>query len=207
MTYESINEQLQNISFSKVIEVGPGPGTFTKLLLFLNNKASFVLVDISKEMMVQAKINLGERKNIMFIVQDFSTFDLKKECDLFFASRVIEYVPAKKKFLDKAFKVLKKGGHGIIITKNPNSLGRKISRIIGKKVSLLHTNQIAVLDLTRLLKEAGFIHIETYPVVVCLPSFLHTHCINRLLWRLLHKKRSGFFSTLFSESYLVRFKK
>ena len=44
MTYESIRKAVKGIKFSHVVEVGPGPGTFTKLLLFLNNKANFVEV-------------------------------------------------------------------------------------------------------------------------------------------------------------------
>ena len=53
MTYSSIKFHCETVRFSRCLEIGPGPGTWTRVLFKMNSSAEFDLVDISEEMKAQ----------------------------------------------------------------------------------------------------------------------------------------------------------
>lgn len=109
-----IDDKTENI-----FELGPGPGTWTKLLLQKSPKAHYDLVDISEEMLAQAKESLPQDADITFIVSDILDFKPERSYDFFFSSRIIEYVPDKDKAVSIIASSLKSGAYGYIVTKTP----------------------------------------------------------------------------------------
>ena len=176
-------------------------------MLLRNPDAKFTLVDVSEEMIKQAKKNIGERNNVDFIVENFENYNMQNKIDFFFSSRSIEYVPDKRKAVRNIHRVLKLGSEGLIITKNPNSLGRILSRFIGKKPDLAHTEQIIAQDLVNLLKEFEFKKIKVYPCIVSALPVIRLFWLNRFIWKKIYKKENSRVLGIFCESFLIKFKK
>ena len=68
MTCNSILYQLNKVSFASCLELGPGPGTWTKILFRKNVRAQFDLVDISKEMKTQFILEMRNQKNVNYAI-------------------------------------------------------------------------------------------------------------------------------------------
>lgn len=186
-----------------IVEVGPGPGTWTKLMLESNAEASYVLVDISHEMLAQARAILAGCANVTYIESDLMSYLPAASFDLFFSSRAIEYMPEKAKVCEKIFSLLCPGGYGIIITKMPKPF---FNRLRGHSIAALHTGQIEPYALVKLLREHGLIVEKVSIATATVPGF-HSSLLNRVAFTLLKhfSLRSPF--NIFSESYLILFKK
>jgi len=190
------------------MEFGVGPGTWTKM--FLNPKKQFTLIDLSIEMIKQAKRNLGERKNINYKVMNILNLKDKEKYDFIFSSRAIKYVPNKEKMFRNLYRSLKKNGTMVIITQSADTLFQKLSRKLKKKEKdLLHSEGITIQELKKILEDAGFKKIEFYPVSlkVNIPKIAKLHGLSNLLWKMNYKKKLNNFSTLLSGSYLIKMKK
>lgn len=205
MILNCVNNHLLNDlgDFSTFFEVGPGAGTWTKLFLAKQPSAHFDLVDISGEMLKQARGNMGEGGNIRYFEADFLDFEAEKKYDVFFSSRALEYFPDKEKFVKKVSSLLAPGGRGFIITKAPKYLRNKI---LGRKISQLHQSQISFIKLYWILEECGLSDIEFYPAAMYCPV-LKSALANRFIYKIFGGKKLGFLSNIFSESYAVKFKK
>jgi ubiquinone/menaquinone biosynthesis C-methylase UbiE len=203
MTSEALRKFLPDLEFKTYIEIGPGPGTWTKFFVNKSPDAEFHLVDISSKMLSIAKKNLADVQRVKFTEGDFMDFKHSKEFDLFFSSRAIEYIKDKNGLTKKIIKTLSKGGTGIIITKTPKYLRRKLLR---KRSSSFHSGQISPGALTLLLKKSGLKDIKTYPAVMVFP-ILKSVFLDKALFRLFGKRRLNVISKFFSESYIVIFKK
>ncbi|MHA1679121.1 MAG: class I SAM-dependent methyltransferase [Promethearchaeota archaeon] len=206
MTYFCLKFHLNTIKFKNCLELGPGPGTWTRFFLLRNTNANFTLVDISKEMLNQVKSVLKNPK-IHFIHSNFETFKSTSKFDFFFSSRAIEYMPNKKIVVKKIYDLLKNNSLGIIITKNPDSMGRRAHRFLRLKTKLAHTEQIKTEDLVKLLRKQGFKNIEVYPCIVSAVPFFKIHWLNKFLWKKIFVKKLNCISKLFSESYIIKFNK
>jgi len=185
------------------LELGSGAGTWTKLFLEKCPDAKFDLVDISGEMLDQAKENLGSYQNIRYFEADFLDFKPDKQYDLLFSSRALECETDKKRAVLKSAGLLRSGGRGFIITKTPKYLR---ARVFGRKIPRLHQGQIAPRKLKQLLSEAGFKNIAIYPATMSFPLFKSPK-LNRLLFKVFYKHGLNFLSQFFSESYCVKFEK
>lgn len=203
MTKKSIEQHIikeKNLTVDRLLELGPGAGTWTKLLRkkFINTK--FDLVDISKEMLNLSKKTLGE-DNIEYFEIDFLEYSSDKKYDFFFSSRVIEYFPDKKFLFDNIYNLLADKASGFIITKTPKYARYKI---LGRQVPAMHRTQISPGDLVTLMKTRGFKDIELYPVTMVFPRSI---LISKIMYRLFYSIKLNFFSQFFAESYCVKFKK
>lgn len=187
----------------RVLEVGPGPGTWTKLLLEANPGAEYAIVDISREMLAQTKERLAGRANVAFVESDFLAFESSQPFDFFFSSRAIEYMPDKRAAVRKIVSLLAPGAQGAIITKIPKPF---FERLLGRTVSALHTGQIAPRDLTRLLTGSGLITERVRIATATLPGF-GSASMNGWMYMLLKYFSLFFPLTLFAESYLITFRK
>ncbi|MEM7204949.1 MAG: class I SAM-dependent methyltransferase [Planctomycetota bacterium] len=204
MMYAFLDAELEDAPLTEVLEVGPGPGTWTRLLLGKAPDAHCVLVDVSETMLAQAMVRLGRRHQLTYVAQDFLETDIQGRSFLL-SARALEYVPDKLAFVARARQALRPGGQGLVITKNPGFFGRALGRRIGRSNPLLHTEQIDARSLTALLTEAGFVDVQTRPVVIRLPYRLRLHGLGRLLWCGLRRTGLNAFTTLFCEAYAVRF--
>lgn len=202
-TTQALFFHLRNIDFKNCLEVGCGPGTWTKLLLKKYPNAKFTCLDISKEMIREFKDQIKD-KNVKVITNNFLDEDFKNQkFDFFFCSRAIEYIPNKKRIINKVSSLLESGGKGIIVTSPPHQITAFFRKLFRKKANLQHTRRISVGKMRKLLSDQDFINIRVYPILFSDKSFVPTS----FLFRLCYKKRWGFLSKLFASGYLVKFEK
>ena len=190
-TKEVISDHLSELYFDNALEVGCGPGTWTKLLKEHSKK--IVAVDISKTMIEQAKQN-NKDPNIQFINSDIMNFQTDKKFDIIFSIRAFEYIKDKELFLKQCFKMLNPHGKLFIITKTKGSYWygrtkiRKLLRLIcpflfyyenkitGKNVVENLTNfwqeRLLVRQFISFSKRAGFTNFIVRPVVIRPPIFI-----------------------------------
>ena len=187
----------------RVLEVGPGPGTWTKLLLKASSAARYTLVDISQEMLAQARVGLKDYANVQFIERDFLKFESSEPFDFFFSSRAIEYMPDKRATVKKITSLLLPGGRGVIVTKMPKPF---FDWMRGRGSRALHGAQIGPATLVGLLRSNGLIIEEIRTTTATVP-FIGSASINGLVYRFLRHIPLFFPLTIFAESYLITFRK
>ena len=202
MTYLAIKRRLEGISFTNCLELGPGPGTWTRLIFRANPKANFDLVDISEEMRNQFQLEMRGGEKVHYQVSDIMTYAPQKQYDFFFSSRAVEYLDDKPGFFKKLNSFLGTGASGLIVTKNPFHGVRK-----SKKAA--HQGQISMTDMEKLLRDNGFSDVHFYPAVIRLPiisrftSALSEYIFHRRLDK--EPKKTAINRTI--ESYIVAFRK
>jgi len=188
---------------TSVLELGPGPGTWTRMLVQAAPNARFTLMDISGEMLARAKAALAplvpETREGDFVVAPVKP----EEADFFFSSRAFEYLSDKPEATRKIANLLTHGGLGCIITKMPKTLANKARSY---KPSELHQQQIRPNKLKALLIDAGCTDIRMYLVTTSVP-FLHSALADRAVGALLSTFPLNAVSSLFAESYGVLFRK
>jgi len=189
--------------FADYLELGPGPGTWTKLFLEKAVNAQYDLVDISEEMLNLARQSLSQYKNIRFFTVDFLEFLPDKKYDYFFSSRAIEYIDDKEIAVKKIADCLRTGGEGFIITKMPKYVRQ---RLLQRELAPLHRNQITPNYLQKLLQRNNCQTISIYPATVSIPLF-HSASLNKMAYTCLSKLPLNFFAQLLTESYAIKFKK
>ena len=202
MTYLTIKQHTKGISFTSCLEVGPGPGTWTRLLYRVNQNAAFDLVDITEAMRKQFKLEMRSSPNVTYHVADIMDYQDAQPYDLFFSSRAIEYFDDKPAFFVKLQSLVAINGKGVLITKKPFHGIRKDKRTA-------HQGQISMSEMKKMLEENGFVEVKFYPAVVRIPiisrftselsEYLHEKCLNKEL-NITKTNRVV-------ESYLVSFKK
>lgn len=201
---QSLLYHMRNIDFKNCLEVGCGPGTWTKLLLKKYPHTTFTCLDISKEMIRQFKENIPERKRVKTLVDNFLDHGFKKEqFDLIFCSRAIEYIPHKVAVIKKFYSLLRDGGKGIIVSSPPHPAFFALKKMFGKKVNVQHTKRISVRNIVYVLRKTGFRNVKAYPILFS-DFFLVP---NQILFRMLHKKEWGLLSRMFASSYIITFEK
>ena len=186
-----------------ILEVGPGPGTWTKLLLKANPVAQYTLVDISKKMLVQARDGLVDQANVTFVESNLLAFESPQTFDFFFSSRAIEYMSDKRATVEKIASLLVPGGRGALITKMPKPF---FDRVRGRASRTLHSAQITPSVLARLMRKEGLI-VEKIRIATATTPLIGRAAFNELVYRLLKHFPPFFPFTIFAESYLITFRK
>lgn len=205
--YEQTKETIERFLSSQadtnnILELGPGAGTWSKLLRERYSNASMTLVDISKEMLQRAQKALG-RDGVRYVESRFEDFQTQETYDLFLSSRVVEYIDQKEVFAQKLYQVLADGAQGLIITKMPHYARIKLQ---GKKVSAFHTEQIKPKDFVKILTDAGLTVVSVRPVTISVPLFKSAF-LNRLIGRVVRKFTPNMLTDTCTESYAVVIKK
>lgn len=198
----SLLYHLRDIRFKNCLEIGCGAGTWTKLLIKKYPKARFTCLDISKEMIKQFKIKI-KSKRVKIIINNFLDQEFKSKYDFIFCSRAIEYIPNKPEVIKKFYELLLPGGNGIIVSSSPHPVFFRIKKLFKRKINLQHTQRISVKDLYKLLKNAGFVNIEFYPILFSELKVIPT----KRLFKNLYKKKFGILSRIFATGYITKFKK
>jgi ubiquinone/menaquinone biosynthesis C-methylase UbiE len=186
----------------RAIELGPGAGTWTKLLLGRFPQTEFVLVDISKEMLERSEKTLSStypNAQVGYRESDVLDYVDTRGCELFFSSRVLEYIENKKAFTEKVAELLIKDGKGFVITKMPHY---DRDKLLGRRSARFHTGQINPEALIGLFEEAGLEVVGAYPVTMSVPLF-HSAWLNQTLGKLFAGARLNMISEFFAESYCV----
>ncbi len=186
-----------------VLELGPGPGTWTRELLSYAPEVAVDAVELSEEMLAQARTALAGREGVRFFCEDFLSFTPTRHYDFFFSSRALEYLPDKKAAVEKVARALAPGGMGCIITKMPHY---RRSRLLGRSVPPLHAGQISPSALKALMEEAGLRVVRVVPVTLVFPR-LGSARLDRALFALFSRIPLNPLSAPFTESYAVVFAK
>ena len=203
MTLDTIKKHVVNENFHRCLELGPGHGTWTSVIIESKPDIKMDLVDISKEMLELVRERFKNRNNLKFFESDFLDFDSQDKYDYFFSSRALEYIDDKEKAVKKIMGLLNENGKGFIITKTPKYLRNKILR---KKISDFHKGQIEPAELVKLLNKNGVESIEIYPVAMSFP-ILKSVKVNMFLFNLFSKINLNIISKFFTESYCIKFSK
>ncbi len=204
MTRDTIRRYLpKGPKARRILELGPGPGTWTKELLRLDPHAHVDAVDISSEMLDQARKMLAGRSMISFYESDFMAFRTTPRYDLFFSSRAIEYFPNKASVAKKIFDALLPHTSAMLITKMPH---RTRGAMLGKKLGSMHDGQISAHELRKIFWNAGFKVVRLYPATINIP-LINSAYLSKALFAILGRMPLNPISTFFSESYcLVAYK-
>jgi glycosyltransferase involved in cell wall biosynthesis/ubiquinone/menaquinone biosynthesis C-methylase UbiE len=186
-----------------IIEIGPGAATWTKLMREKNDTAVYTLVDISREMLARAKGVLGDSEAIEYVESDITSYRTEKTFDVLFSSRAVEYMPQKADVARTFFELLRPGGSGFVITKTPKSL---FDRLRGRTIAGLHRGQVSPREFARILEGAG-LRVERVRVATATVPGLRSARLNAAAFWMLKRMPLFFPLTLFTESYLICFKK
>jgi trans-aconitate methyltransferase len=188
----------------RIMELGPGPGTWTRVLREKNETAGFILTDISGEMLKRARATLPESISVETRESPFLEVHTEKgEVNVFFSSRAVEYVGDTEQAARKIYDTLQEGGFGCIITKTPKTIENKLR---GHTPSELHRNQIAPKKLVAALRAVGFTNINIHPVTFSFP-LLKSATADRVVSALFSKHKLNPLSQFFTESYAATFTK
>lgn len=184
------------------LELGPGAGTWTNLFLNMQKVRDMDLVDISSEMLSISKNRFKDVSGISFFLTDFLEFESDKKYNLFFSSRVVEYIYDKKVFCKKLYSLMDHKSIGIVITKMPH----RRRNIFTKRASGVHGGQIAPREFKKVIEVEGFRVCEIKPTTFVFPV-LHNGFLNNCLYAILSKLPLNPISNFFLESYTIVFKK
>lgn len=205
-TKRAISQTLGKKEFNNILEVGCGDGVWTELLV---KKCQYLTaLDVSGQMIERIKKRLRSFSNIEFICADFLKNNLPPDkYDLILAIRSFEYFPNKQKAIEEIYRLLKRGGYALIITKNPHVLTFQ-----KKKIKILHSDQIDIKLLKEMLLGKGFEIKKVYPAILgrklsssfsrVLFNIIHRISLSNLGWLI-----PSFFQKYFTESFLIFVKK
>ena len=201
LTKEAIEKRvLPHLSeIKEYLEIGPGPGTWTRILLPALSDARIHLVDISRTMLDSAKKNLPPDSRYEFTESDFLAFTPERKYDILFSSRALEYFPDKDPVVATISQSLRRGGRAYLITKMPHYTRMKM---LGKDPSPFHSQQISPRALSEIFQRNEMIVLSVYPVYVVFPA-LHLSWLNLLLTRFLRIFPWNFLTASLAESYLI----
>lgn len=202
MTYRAIEYHTKQVTFTECLELGPGPGTWTRVLFRSNTEGRFTLVDVSVEMQKQFLLEMRKVPNVSYFVSDFMQFSCNNKFDYFFSSRAVEYLDDKNAFFQKLSSVITEGGSGAIVTKNPLQGVRKTKEA-------MHQGQITMPEMKRYLSESGFTDIKFFPVVIRVPivSRFTSRPAEYIFEKYFNKQLAIQKTNRVIESYIVTFQK
>lgn len=179
----------------RYLEIGCGPGTWTKVVAA--HAGEVVALDISANMIEQAKRYVDNASNITFIHGDAAAYQPEGQLDGFFSFRVIEYINGWQDTLTRVSAHVRPGGRAVVCTKTPISVYRGTGRerwfTTGVKRTLARAKRrvtgapeppaddfwqryVSPTALRQTLEQAGFTDFELAPAIYGLPIFMRGTC-------------------------------
>ncbi|SRR5579872_1512294 len=184
VTQTSLEEELGPSKVATALELGCGPGTWTGILA--ERADSVTAVDISTEMLGQARQAMAFEPKVEFVQSDIARFDAQgRKFDRVISVRVLEYVPEWKSIVEGLGGLLAPGGRAVVITKTPISIWRGTGRerwfgprtfgrwITGRTLNPdFWQKYIPVRGMVEAFRTAGLTDIEVRPVIFGLPIYM-----------------------------------
>lgn len=162
-----------------VLEIGCGPAVWTTL--FLGQARTVSLLDISEEMLSQARSRVekweaGRHANkVSYTCGDFIELAVEeRHYDTIVSARAFEYMSDKMAFVRKCFSSLRPGGTLVLVTKNKgwHDLTKRARAHVGVPRNEMSVPLAMQLDLVswrdaiRMFESAGFSAARAYPVIL-----------------------------------------
>ena len=121
-----------------ILDLGCGPGKISTILAKNNPSCNVVGIDIDKNMIEQAKINLKKAgfKNVSFYLVDFLKYEPKIKFDVIFSNSVIHWIDDKQGVFQKIKNILNPKGRVGIQMPSSKNLG-EISPLFMKPINQL----------------------------------------------------------------------
>lgn len=163
----------------RFLEIGCGPAVWTTL--FLAPARSVELVDISEEMLNQARERIGKwdggahASKVTYLCGDFLELDIPAASfDTIVTARAFEYMSNKAAFIAKCFSLLRPGGKLLLVTKNRkwHDSVKSTRALVNAPREELPVGQAMQLDLVdshqtrEMFANAGFANPVAYPVIL-----------------------------------------
>jgi len=202
-TTRALKQALKSVPHvERALEVGGGGGTWTPFVLQHTNTLDFL--DISAEMLAEARTALSAYPNISYIHHDFLTWEAPHEAYGLAASfRNLEYMQDKRAALKRFASVLTKGGSFLLVTKSPHyDWGGYFNN------KALHGGQVPITELLALLQQIGFTPKVVYPAIIgkktaYAPVRFVWDCVQTALLSLPRFLMPLFFLKYISESFII----
>jgi ubiquinone/menaquinone biosynthesis C-methylase UbiE len=214
-TEAALLAELQPRQDGRYLEIGCGPGTWTKPVAA--RSAEVVALDISANMLEQAKKYIGSTGHVTFVHGDAAQYQPEGQLTGLFSLRVLEYVQGWQDMLTRASAHVESGGRVVICTKTPCSVyrgtGRErwfttgVRRVLGRlKRRVLRQpaperdlqfwqQYISPREIQRVLEAAGFSHFRVVPAIYGLPIFMRGTCQYPLVPPFLERPFMGLFES------------
>jgi 2-polyprenyl-3-methyl-5-hydroxy-6-metoxy-1,4-benzoquinol methylase len=190
-TETSIANFLKNKTYTNVLEVGCGPGTWTEIIS--KHSKNLIAIDISDTMISEAKKSI-ETGKIEFLNLDIIDFNTNIKFDLIISIRAFEYFPDQASFINKCKSMLNDNGELFIITKTKASYwygrvkirkilksifpflfyyeNKEIDSIKVKNMNNFQQNRLRTGQFKELLTKNGFSNVTIKPVIIRPPLFM-----------------------------------
>lgn len=180
----------------RYLEIGCGPGTWTKVVA--ERVDEVLAVDISENMLAQARNYVAGARNVTFIHGDAAQYQPDGELDGIFSFRVLEYVDGWQEMLTRVAANVRSGGHAVICTKTrfsvyrgtgrerwftmiPRRMVARVKRFVRREPAphldyVFWQKYIPINEMRRVLEKAGFAEFEVIPAIYGLPIFINGTC-------------------------------
>lgn len=114
-------------SGGRILDIGCADGTFTKVILEKSLARKIIAIDALASSIAYATRRFARSKKLSFRVADAHNLPFKdKEFDAIFCLETMEHVEDPKKVISEIHRVLKDGGHAIVLVPSENWLFRFI---------------------------------------------------------------------------------
>lgn len=195
-TEEALLAQFRFSKAERYLEIGCGPGTWTKVVA--PRCAEVFALDISANMIEQAKRYVGDAGHVTFIHGDAAQYQPREQIDGIFSFRVLEYVDGWRELLTRVAAQVPAGGQAVICTKTPFSVYRGTGRerwfttgvrrafgqakrwVLRQKAPeqnlVFWQKYISPRQMQTVLENAGFTDFRVVPAIFGLPIFMRGTC-------------------------------
>jgi len=97
---------------SHILDIGAGTGLLTSFIYHVYSGSHYTLIDISEEMINQAKKRFTGLGNFDYIIADYSNYKFNKKFDVVVSALSIHHIENKEKeeLFQKIFDILESGG-------------------------------------------------------------------------------------------------
>lgn len=153
-----------------VMDAGCGTGRVTKIIANNVKRGKVYAVDVDENMITNAKMNLKDFSNILFIKSDLSEVKLPEKIDLIFSNVAIHWILDHEKLFTNFWNLLKPGGELLIQCGGKGNLGTipNILEKIRKSNNFIHYfknwkipwNFASSTDTIKILEKTGFKDVQ-----------------------------------------------
>ncbi len=97
-----------------LVDAGCGTGRVTKIISNILKEGKIYAIDLDHNMIENAKLNLKDQENVIFIKSDLSTVELPEPVDIIFSNAVIHWIKDHYNLFRNFLKLLKQSGEILI---------------------------------------------------------------------------------------------